>query len=107
MLQNCKGFSLPELFLSLSVWLVLTLFFIPAYTHLLKQFQQLDQEMTSVQLLYEYLQSTRVEEKEKKDIEEEKKGVAYSIWWTSDEEVCLSYEDIFQEKQQICEKYEQ
>ncbi|MGP7816227.1 competence type IV pilus minor pilin ComGE [Niallia sp. 01092] len=103
MLQNCKGFSLLEMFLALTIWSLLTLFFIPAYTHLLKQYQQLDQELTSTQLLYEYLMQFRVEEKEKKGMEVEKNGTRYSIKWIREEEVCLYYENVFQKKQQICE----
>ncbi|MFT8319436.1 MAG: hypothetical protein ABF649_00865 [Bacillus sp. (in: firmicutes)] len=106
MLRNCKGFLLPEIFLSLSVWFLLTLFFFPAYTHLLKQFQQLDQEQLSNQVLYEYLQGFLIEEKEKETIEVEKEGVSYTIQWTNGQEVCLYYENVFRKKQQICENYE-
>ncbi|GKU81170.1 type II secretion system protein [Niallia sp. NCCP-28] len=105
MLRNGKGFSLPEMFLALTVLFMLCLFFIPAYTHLLKQLKQLDEEKLAIQVLYEYLEGVLVEDKGKENFHIEKEGILYQVKWNTEKEICIYHENNFQRKQFFCEIY--
>lgn len=105
MLRNGKGFMLPEILLSFSIWIMIALFLIPAYIHLLKQIEQIDRDLTAYQLLFEYLQEVRMNINQQEDKVLMKKGVEYELIWINEKEVCLDFEDVFDQKRQICEIY--
>lgn len=105
MLRNGNGFSLPETFLALTVLFLMCFFFIPAYTHLLKQLKELDEEKLATQVLYEHLEEVLVDDKAKHDFNMKKEGILYTIKWDTEKEVCIYYENSFQRKQFFCETY--
>jgi len=105
MLRNGKGFLLPEMFLALTVLFLLCLFFIPAYTHMLKQLKQLDEEKLANQLLYEHLEAVLAGDKGRNDFVAKKEGVLYQIKWNNEKEICVYYENNLQREESICESY--
>lgn len=109
MLRNHKGFFLVELLLSLSIWLLMTLSLLPIYTQVTKQSLDLQREEEAVRIMYEALQGYLLEGKLENG-EVHRGSHIFSISWQmgafEPQGVCVSYEDVFEETKQKCERLE-
>lgn len=92
--------------LSLSIWFLIGLSLLPVYNHVSKQSLSLQIEEEAIRIMYEALQSYLLE-----GIWENKEVVrgnhSFSIvWQMGAQEVCISYEDVFEQARQKCERLE-
>ncbi|MEH6906552.1 hypothetical protein [Neobacillus drentensis] len=107
MLRSIKGFFLLELLLSLSAWLMLSLFCLPLLIELRDQSRQLELERKARQLMYEELQ-TQLINKSFSNYTSILNGVEYQIIWKNNEtvgqkEVCARIEkNSFLPETEIC-----
>lgn len=97
MLKSTRGFFLLELLLSLSAWLMLSLFFLPLLIDLREQSLQLELESKARQLMYEELQSKLINNKTFSNYTSILNGVEYQIIWKdtgagNQKEVCVRIE---------------
>ena len=95
---------LADHLLAFSIWLLIALTFIPIYIHLQKQFERSEEDRLVSELFYQYLMDIRLGEAERYISYIEREGKSYSISWKENGKVCISYEDVFHEKKDICEK---
>ena len=112
LLKNKGGFFLIELLLSLSVWLMLSLIFIPLLINLKHQAWKLEIEKQSYQILYEELQANTIYEQTNSIHSILKNGIEYQISWkdvddSNQKEVCIRVGNtsIYSEKE-ICRQSE-
>ncbi|XJZ26205.1 hypothetical protein ACF5W4_12480 [Bacillota bacterium Lsc_1132] len=97
MLQKNSGFFLIELLLSLSVLLMLSLFFVPLFVDLTRQSQQLELEKHAEQLLFEELQASIINGSPSPDHSIFLNGIEYKLTWINRDpegvqEVCVKLE---------------
>lgn len=106
MLSKNNGFFLLELLFSLSVWLMLGLFFVPLLMDLKNQSQQLEINKKANQLLFEELHAKLIDDHVYSGYSIFAKGRKYQIIWreaTGEKEVCVSVaESSYQQKSEIC-----
>ena len=97
-----------ELLLSLSAWLMLSLFFLPLLIDLRGQSRQLELESKARQLMYEELQSKLINNNTFSNYTTILNGVEYQIIWkdsdaVNQKEVCVRIEkNSFLHKTEIC-----
>jgi len=103
MFRNCNGFILAEHLLALSVWLLISLTFVPIYIHLQKQYEKSEENKQVTAIFYQYLIDLQLGEGEKNISTLENKGKRYSVRWNENGRVCIYYEDVFRNKEEICE----
>lgn len=111
--RNKNGFFLLELLLSLSAWLLLSLFILPLLIDLNKQTQQLEVKEKAEQLLFEELQAKIADgQSYPKNYSVLNRGIEYKIEWKNPstegpKEVCVKVEtQLFISKAEICAKPE-
>jgi competence protein ComGE len=109
MLLRNKGFFLIELLLSLSLMLMLSLFFIPLIINMKSQMVKLEIEKQSYQLLYEELQLLLINGKASPARSLSMNGIEYQISWkysaiSEEMEVCIKVENntVYGEKE-LCQ----
>jgi competence protein ComGE len=108
MLRSTKGFFLLELLLSLSAWLMLSLFLLPLLIELRDQSRQLERESKARQLMYEELQTKLISNKTFSNYTSILNGVEYKITWkdtgaADQKEVCVRIEkNSLQPETEIC-----
>ena len=108
MLKSTRGFFLLELLLSLSAWLMLSLFFLPLLIDLREQSLHLELESKAKQLMYEELQSKLINNKTFSNYTSILNGVEYQILWkdsdaVNQKEVCVRIEkSSFLPETEIC-----
>lgn len=97
MLWKSEGFFLLELLLSLSVLLMLSLFFVPLFVDFAKQEKQLEIDQQAEQFIYEELKASLINENISPDHSIFLNGIDYTIIWKNHEvtgyqEVCVKVE---------------
>jgi competence protein ComGE len=108
MLRSTRGFFLLELLLSLSAWLMLSLFLLPLLIELREQSRQLEWESKARQLMYEELQTKLISNKTFSNYTSILNGVEYKITWkdtgaADQKEVCVRIEkNSLQPETEIC-----
>ncbi|MGX6442734.1 hypothetical protein ACWM35_05825 [Neobacillus sp. K501] len=106
MLLKNDGFFLLELLLSLSVWIMIGLFFVPLLMDLKNQSQELEIYKKANQLLYEELHATLSDDHLEARYSVIEKGREYQIEWRDgggEKEVCVSVVEVSsQQKTEIC-----
>ncbi|MDR7237179.1 hypothetical protein [Neobacillus drentensis] len=108
MLRSTKGFFLLELLLSLSAWLMLSLFCLPLLIELRDQSRQLELESKARQLMFEELQTQLINNKSFSNYTSILNGVEYQIIWKNSgtvdqKEVCVRIEkNSFLPETEIC-----
>jgi competence protein ComGE len=108
MLRSTRGFFLLELLLSLSAWLMLSLFLLPLLIELRQQSRQLELESKARQLVYEELQMKLISNRTNSNYTSILNGVEYQIIWKNtvvadQKEVCVRIEkNSFLPETEIC-----
>lgn len=106
MLLKNDGFFLLELLLSLSVWIMIGLFFVPLLMDLKNQSQELEIYIKANQFLYEELHATLSVDHVESSYSVLDKGREYQIEWRDgggEKEVCVSVMEGFsQQKTETC-----
>lgn len=108
MLRNTKGFFLLEMLLSLSAWLMLSLFCLPLLIELRNQSRHVGLESKARQLMYEELQTKLINNKTFSNYSSILNGVEYQIIWkdtgaVGQKEVCVRIEqNSFMPETEIC-----
>lgn len=106
MLLKNDGFFLLELLLSLSVWIMIGLFFVPLLMDFKNQSQEHEIYIKANQLLYEELHATLSGDHLESSYSVFEEGREYQIEWRDgggEKEVCVSVVEVFsQEKTEIC-----
>lgn len=97
MLLKNNGFFLLELLLSLSIWFMICLFFIPLLIDLKSQSLQLDVDKKANQLLFEELQANLIDNGIFTSYSVTHNGLEFKIIWRdtpdiSQKEVCVKVE---------------
>ncbi|MGF6948449.1 competence protein ComGE [Neobacillus sp. B4I6] len=112
MLRSTRGYFLLELLLSLSAWLMLSLFLLPLLIELREQSRQLEWESKARQLMYEELQTKLISNKTFSNYTTILNGVEYQITWkdtgaADQKEVCVRIEkNSLQPETEICRPLE-
>ncbi|WP_019154487.1 competence type IV pilus minor pilin ComGE [Robertmurraya massiliosenegalensis] len=109
MLKKCSGFFLVELFLSLTVWMLISLTLLPLYIHVSKQSLDMNKDITANHVLYESLHRYLLEgDFENGDIKRENEW--FRIFWEKEVnipvKVCVKYENSFEQEKEKCERLE-
>ena len=108
MLLKNDGYFLLELLLSLSVLLMLCLFFMPLLTDLANQYQQLVRDKKANQLLFEELQAHLLEDRTNSRYSIVHNGTEYQVFWNQSTssgqmEVCVKVDkQILLPSTQVC-----
>lgn len=104
MLFKPNGFFLAELLLSLSVWMVLTLFLLPMFIQVSKQSLNTQYSREATKLLYDTLQDYLFTGNLLENSTYERKGQAFKVSKVmSENKVCVSYENTFEKETKLCE----
>lgn len=104
MLRN-DGFYMAELMLSLAGWLLIAGFLVPYILQVKKQTIQVHERAEAFHLLAESMQTVLIEHPERVNNTVVKDGISYVVMWQEGgKEVCITYEDILQKKNQFCEE---
>jgi competence protein ComGE len=104
MLYKSNGFFLVELLLSLSVWLILTLFLLPMYIQVSKQSLNTQYSREATKLLYDSLQEAILTGNVQDGLTVQRKGKSFTVTKVmSGQEVCVRYEDAFKKETLICD----
>ncbi|MGS2776064.1 competence type IV pilus minor pilin ComGE [Robertmurraya sp. GLU-23] len=107
MLYKTNGFFLVELLLSLSIWLVLTLFLLPMYIQVSKQSLNNQYSREASKILYDSLQEAMFTGVIKDQLTVQRKGKSFTlIKEVSKNEVCVSYENSFKKEVLICDSFQ-
>lgn len=109
MLRKTDGYFLAELLLSLSTWLLITLFLLPLLMLLKDQSVGLQLENTALHLLYDELERKIDEGVSVSDKVVILNGFSYEITWiddTSQTEVCVEYKDVYSSIHKKCKSPE-
>ena len=102
MIKN-DGFYMAELMLSLAGWLLIAGLFVPYFIHIKKQTIQVEEQSVAYHLLYETMQTVLIEHSEEVNSTVVKDGTTYEIIWQEGErEMCIRYEDVFKQNNQLC-----
>ncbi|MBB6444904.1 hypothetical protein [Bacillus benzoevorans] len=102
MLKN-DGFYMAELMLSLAGWLLIAGFIVPYILQVKKQTIQVYEQEEAFHLLYESIQTVLIEHPERINNTVVKGGILYEVMWQEGgKEVCVTYEDVLQKKNQLC-----
>ena len=108
MFWKSEGFFLLDLLLSLTVWFMLGLFFMPLLMDLYNQSQQLVRHKMAVQFLFEELQANLAEDRIKSNYSIFHNGIEYMVYWNQttgieQKEVCVKVEEnSFLPRTQVC-----
>ncbi len=106
MLYKTNGFFLVELLLSLSIWLVITLFLLPMFIQVSKQSLNTQYSREASKLLYDSLQETLFTGLFKDQLTVERKGKSFTVTKeVSKNEVCVKYENAFKKEVLICDSF--
>ncbi|TRZ37600.1 hypothetical protein CEQ21_19335 [Niallia circulans] len=103
MLKNSKGIILPEFFLAFSIWLVIALFFIPAYIQLHMQMKANEHDLLAHQLLYESLLKWKAEDGFMESHNIKEGNIMFRFRWEEGKEACVEYEGVSEKTAKICE----
>ncbi|MEK4147347.1 hypothetical protein NST02_09795 [Robertmurraya sp. FSL W8-0741] len=109
MLKGCRGFFLAELFLSLTVWMLMCLTLLPLYLHVSKQSLDIQKEISATHLMYEVLQHYLQDGFMESGIihrENESFRIHWETGLNSPIKVCIKYENSFAEEREKCERLE-
>jgi competence protein ComGE len=112
LLKNNSGYFLLELLLSLSAWLMISLFFVPLLSDLAVQSQQLIIEQKLNQILYEELQAKLKDSPSYNSYSLTHNGLVFTIQWNESvvlekKEVCVSFEgSSVIKKTEVCARQE-
>lgn len=102
MLKN-DGFYMAELMLSLAGWLLIAGLFVPYFNHVKKQTIQVEEQSVAYHLLYETMQTVLIEHSGGINRTVVKDGTTYEIIWQEGaREMCIRYEDVFEQNHQLC-----
>lgn len=96
MLVKNNGFFLLELLLSLSVWFMIGLFFVPLLMDLTNQSKELELDKKAKQLLFEELHAKLIDESINSSYSIFDNGHEYKIYWNEiagQTEVCVTIEE--------------
>lgn len=97
------GFYMAELMLSLAGWLLIAGFFVPYIIYVKKQTIQVEEQSQAYHLLYETMQTVLIEHPGAVNSTVIKGGTTYKIIWQEGaREICIRYEDIFEQNNQLC-----
>lgn len=107
MLWKSDGYFLLELLLSLSVWFMIGMFFMPLLIELSSQSEQLVRDKKAVQFLFEELQANFTEDRTNSNYSIFHNGTEYKIFWNrqsiGQKEVCVKVDEtFFLPKTEIC-----
>ncbi|WP_371321645.1 competence type IV pilus minor pilin ComGE [Robertmurraya korlensis] len=106
MLFKTNGFFLVELLLSLSVWLVLTLFLLPMFIQVSKQSLNTQYSREASKILYDSLQEVMFTGSIKDQLTIQRKGKSYTVTKeVTKNEVCVSYDNSFKKEVLICDNF--
>ncbi len=106
MLYKTNGFFLVELLLSLSIWLVLTLFLLPMFIQVSKQSLNTQYSREASKILYDSLQESMFTGVIKDHLTVQRKGRSFTlIKEVSKNEVCVSYENAYKEEVLLCDSF--
>jgi len=97
MLWKNNGYVLAELLMSLSIFLMISLFFIPLVIDLNRQSQELQIKKQATEFLYEELQGLLMNRQPSADHTVVVNGIEYKISWrntgvSGEKEVCVKVE---------------
>ncbi|MDP4169918.1 MAG: competence type IV pilus minor pilin ComGE [Bacillota bacterium] len=110
-MRKGNGFFLLELLLSLSAWLMLSLFLIPELIFLREQSKKAQLERESLQLLYEELWAKEAGNVSFSNYTVVKGGTHFQIFWgepspSGQKEVCVQVEDVEPNEKKFCEFFQ-
>lgn len=95
---------LADYLLALSLWVLISLTFIPIYIHIQKKFLSSEEHRYVYELFYQYLIDVQLKERGRDVSILEGNGKQYSLKWVEEGNVCIIYEDVFHQEQSICEQ---
>lgn len=112
MFRKDSGFFLLELLMSLSAWLMLSLFLIPELIFLRDQSKKMQMERISLQILYEELWSKEAGNTSFSNYTVVKGDTQFHILWNEastngQKEVCVHFEEVVPGKNNVCEFFQQ
>lgn len=98
MLWKNDGFFLLELLLSLSVWFMIGMFFMPLLMELSTQSEQLVRNKKAVQCLFEELQANLTADRTNSNYSIFHNGTEYKVYWAQlsgigQKEVCVKVDE--------------
>lgn len=106
MLYKTNGFFLIELLLSLSIWMVLTLFLLPMFIQVSKQSLNTQYSREASKILYDSLQEVVFTGAIKDHLTVQRKGKLFTVTEeASKNEVCVRYENSFEKEVLICDNF--
>ncbi|MEK3991165.1 MULTISPECIES: competence type IV pilus minor pilin ComGE [Robertmurraya] len=106
MLYKTNGFFLVELLLSLSIWLVITLFLLPMFIQVSKQSLNTQYSREASKLLYDSLQEAMFTGLFIDQLTVERKGKSFTVTKeVSKNEVCVKYENAFKKEVLLCDSF--
>lgn len=107
MLSKPNGFFLVELLLSLSVWIVITLFLLPMFIHVSKQSLDTQYSREATKILYDTLQEHLFTGHSIENSTYVRKGKSFTVSQVIREnKVCVIYENSFKKETSLCDALE-